>query len=99
MKQDTDPRTSQFAEAIIFSAVLLAVHFTAFIVARSSMELISRGYLVFSCFALPIVSLVGCIILRSARGWHWGQVVLVSLLALVMSFIQLMIVGAASAAV
>lgn len=63
------------------------------------MELISRGYLVFSCLVLPIISLVGCIILRSARGWHWGQIVLVSLLALLMGFIQFLIAGAASAAV
>ena len=99
MNQDTDPRTSQFIEAIIFSGVLLAVHFTAFIVAKSSMGLISGGYLVFCCIVLPVVALGGCIILRSARGWHWGQIVLVSLLALLMGFIQLLIVGAASASV
>jgi hypothetical protein len=99
MNNDTDPRTSQFIEAIIFSGALLVAHFSAFVVARSSMGLISRGYLAFTCLVLPIAALIGCITLRSARGWNWGQIVLVSLLALLMSFIQLLIVGEASAAV
>lgn len=99
MTQEADPRPPQFIEAIIFGGILLAIHFSAFIVARFSMDLISRGYLVFCCVVLPVVSVAASIILRSTRGWHWGQVIFVTLLALLFSFVQLLIVASASAAV
>jgi hypothetical protein len=88
MSHENNPRSSQFIEAMIFIGLLLAIHFIAYVVARSSMELISRGYLVFIGLVLPIVSLVGCMILHSTRRWHGGQVVFVSLLVVLMSLIQ-----------
>jgi hypothetical protein len=94
-----DPPTAQFIEVLIFAGVLLAIHLIAFIVARSSMGLISQGYLVFCCLVLPIASIAGCVLLRSVRGWRWGQVALTTLLGLLLSFIQFLIVAAASAAV
>ncbi len=97
MKQEADPRTSQFIEAIIFVGILLAIHCCAFIMAKSSMGLISRGYLVFCCLVLPLASLAASIILRLARGWQWGQVTFVIFLALLFGFIQFLIVGSVSA--
>ena len=99
MTKEADPRTTQFFEVAVFGGILLLIHLGAFVVARSSMNLISIGYLVFCCLVVPLAAVAGSIILRSMRGWHWGQVVLVALLALLLGFVQFLIVGSASAAV
>jgi hypothetical protein len=99
MNQDTDPRTSQRIEVSISIGIVFAIHLIAFIVAGASMGLITREYLVFCGLVLPIMSLVGCIILHFVRGWRWGEVALVTLLAMLLSFVQILIVGAATAAV
>lgn len=99
MHQEADPRTERFVETVVFIVVLLAVHLTAFIVARHSMNLLGGGYLGFVCLILPPVSLVATVVLRATRDWQWAQIAFVILLALVFSFVQLMVIGSASAAV
>lgn len=99
MTQEIDPRTAQFVETVVFVAVLLAVHLVAFVVARYSMDLLGGSYLGFVCLILPLVSVVASIVLHSLRRWHWGQVAFVILASLLISFIQLLIIGSASAAV
>jgi len=99
MSQETDPRTAQFVETVVFVAVLLAVHLVAFVVARYSMDLLGGSYLSFVCLILPLVSVVASIVLRSLRSWHWGQMAFVIFASLLISFIQLLIIGSASAAV
>lgn len=99
MNQDADPRTPQFGETLTFVGVLLTVHFLAFVVARFSMDLVSRGYLAFVCLLLPITAVAASIVLRSVRRWHWGQITFVVLVALLASFLQFLIIGSASAAV
>lgn len=84
---------------MIFVGILLTIHCGAFIVAKYSMDLISRGYLVFCCLVLPLASVAGSIILRLARGWQWGQATFVIFLALLFGFIQFLIVGSVSAVV
>jgi len=99
MKQESDPGTAKFTEALIFGGTLVLVHLGAFFVARSSMDLVSRGYLVFCCLVLPMASVAGSFALRSVRGWHWSQVAFVTLLSFFLGFIQLLIVSSAAASV
>ena len=99
MTKEADPRTAQSLDVAVFGGILLLIHVRTFIAARSSMNLISIGYLAFCCLVLPLVAVAGSILLRSMRGWHWGQVILVVLLALLLGLVQFLIVGSASAAV
>ena len=93
-KQPHDPRTRQFLELVIASVGLLLLHFMSFMLAGRS--IVSTDYAIWACIALPLFALVVAVILVVAGRWHWGQSILFMIVALVCSFIQLMIVGEAS---
>lgn len=98
MTQEPEAQPSQVNGAFFFCGFLLVIHAAAFMGA-GPMGLFALGNLVICCLLLPIASLAGCLIPRSSKGWRWAQVVPVTVVAFLFSFIQLMIVAAASAAV
>jgi hypothetical protein len=92
-----DPRTRQFLELVTASVGLMFLHIASFMLAGRS--IVSTNYAIWACIALPFLALVVAVMLVVAGRWHWGQSILFMILALIFSFIQLMLVGEASAAV
>lgn len=79
--------------------ILLAVHLVSFVVARQVFVLVSRGYVLWACGLLPLMTLAVALALKAQGKWHWGQLILVMLASLLFSFLHLLICGEASAAV
>lgn len=99
MNPTSDPRTVQFAEVLFVSGVIVTVHLAAFASGRLSNALVSRNYMAVTCLIIPVIAVILAATLKWRRSWHWGQVSWVVLVALLLSFLQFLIIGEASVAV
>lgn len=99
MTNESDQRTQQFKEVAIFVGILIIIHLILVLIGRSSMAMISLGYVFFAAGVIPIVGIIISLALRSRGQWHWGQVLLSSLSSLILGFFQIVIVASASASV
>ena len=95
MKYELDPRTSQFKEVMRFVIFSIVVHLIVLLIGKINMVLISLGYVFFASVVLPFGAIVLVLILRSKLRWHWGQVLLASIVSLILGFFQFVIVAAA----
>ena len=94
-KQPTDPRTPQFLDAVLASAVLIGVNFASFRLSGSAV--ISQNYFYWAVIVLPCLASLVALSLVLNRRWNWGQLIYLMIVALLCSFVQLMILGEASA--
>jgi hypothetical protein len=104
-----DLRSQQFASVVLSASALIVIHCVSFITAGYSMSVFEGGYLAGVCLLLPAASLVLAVALALAlalavalavsRIWHWEQSALFAIIAWIVSCLQLLIIGEASAAV
>lgn len=92
-----DPRTPQFLDAVLASAGLIGVHFVTFLLSGSS--IVSQYYFIWAVIVLPCLAFLVALSLVLNRRWRWGQLIYLMIVALLSSFVQLMILGAAGASV
>lgn len=99
MTNKPDLRTQQFKEVAVVVGILIMIHLILLLIGRSSMAIISVGYVFFAAGVMSIVGIITSLALRSMRQWHWGQVFLCCLSSLILGFFQVLIVASASASV
>ena len=92
-----DPRTAQFSEVALVCFLLLAAHGTVLGI-HFYLNLISMGaYMMITGIFFPLIILFLSVSFWVEGRWHWGQVVLAMMVALVLSFFQLVLINSGSA--
>jgi hypothetical protein len=94
-----DTRTTQFLAAAAAIGILLAVHLVSYVIACQTSAFGSGSYVLWACVLLPLMTLAVALALALQGKWHWGQLVLVMLAALLFSFLHLLLCGIMSASV
>jgi hypothetical protein len=77
--------------------VMLVLHGLCFLAALGESVFLFRAYMWTTCCALPLVSVLWSLIRMLRRQWHWGQAGLFLLVSSALSFVQLLLIGRASA--
>jgi hypothetical protein len=94
-----DARTAQFSEVGLVCFLLLVAHGSALAIHFYS-NLIGMGtYMMITGIFFPLIILFPAVSFWVEGRWHWGQVVLAMMVALALSFFQLMLIGCESASV
>ena len=92
-----DPRTKQAVEVLIAVGVLGAFHLFCLGIGFADSRFVFGGYLVFSCMILPVMSVAAVVFLIKKRSWHSGQILMFLVISAIMSFLQFILVGQATA--
>ena len=93
------PRTTRFSEVALVSFLLLVAHGIV-LALHFKADMISIGaYMMITGICFPLMILILAFGFWCEGRWHWGQVVLAMMVALVLSFFQLLLIGSESASV
>ena len=92
-----DPRTREVLETFAAISVLGFFHLVCLAIGIADRSFGFSGYVEFACVILPLLSVIAASVLRSTRSWHWGQITLFIVASGMMSLLQLILVGRATA--
>lgn len=92
-----DPLDAEVYEVLHALGVIVLLHGLFLVMGLADSLFVLKGYIWIACCLLPLGSIAAAAVLRFSGGWHWGQIGLFMIASGVLSFIQLLLIGHATA--